>query len=98
MIKIVTFCVVILCALADPPTPFWGGNPIFTTNFKINVKSPYSDNATWTAKYYYNSNLKAERYEYDEGQFDEMCWASGAKFWEKIKCNVIHASNGWSYV
>ena len=52
----------------------------------------------WTATYYYNTNLKAERYEYDEGQMDQMCWASGTKFWQKNKCNVIYASDGYIYV
>ena len=40
-----------------PPT--WGGNPVYTVKVKMVYDSPQ---ANWTFTYFYDWNLKAERY------------------------------------
>ena len=99
--KVVYLLTILLgvCVFADPPTPFWGGNPVWSTKMSL-----YSKNGTkpevenFTGTYYYNWNLKTERYNYDANQNDEMCRISGFKNWEFVRCNVIYAKDGWAYV
>ena len=48
-----------------PPT--WGGNPRYTVNVKMLNDDPV---ATWMFKYYYDWNLKVERYEHQAPEQD----------------------------
>ena len=47
---IYTFC--------DPPTPFWGGNPVWTTKIRVISKNATGEAMNMTATYYYNWNVK----------------------------------------
>jgi hypothetical protein len=51
-----------------PPT--WGGNKVYTVKVGMVNNDP---KVNWTFTYYYDWNLKAERYEHEAGQEDEMC-------------------------
>ena len=49
----------IACVLADPPTPFWGGNPVWTTKIRsMSKNSSNPESSNMTAQYFYNWNVK----------------------------------------
>lgn len=78
----------------SPPT--WGGNPRYTVKVTILNDNPA---VVWNFTYYYDWNLKAERYEHEAPQQDQMCLLPETTF-EKggIHCTVTFASDGWSYL
>ena len=61
---------------ADPPFPNWGGN---ATHFGFSVNATFDDTADspehpiWNFTYYYDWNLKAERYDHELGQHIDVC-------------------------
>ena len=78
--KVVYLLTIILtvCVFCDPPTPFWGGNPIWNAKMSLYFIDKHTqESQNFTADYFYNWNLKAERYNYDANQNDEICRASG---------------------
>lgn len=84
--------------VADPPTPYWGGNPVWTSRLRVISKNATGEAMNMTATYYYNWNVKGERYDYDDNQNAQMCFQSGVEKWEKVKCNVIYASDHYIYI
>ena len=80
---------------ADPPKPFWGGNPIYKVNVSFLNNDPVM---RWNLSYYYNWNLKAERYEHQGPHADELCLAADPPFSKNDSCTAIFATDGWSYV
>lgn len=96
---IIALVILVLAVRSDPPTPYWGGNPVWSAKVRvISHNSSASESTNMTAQYYYNANINGERYDYDNNQNDEMCRISGFEKWEKVRCNVIYAKDGWSYV
>lgn len=93
-------CVFLLIAIAcsfrvrAPSPPFWGGNPKYTVNITLMNDNP---KVTWNFTYYYDSTLKAERYEHQAPQTDEMCWLAGTAF-KNDTCTITFATDGWSYI
>jgi hypothetical protein len=91
----------ILCAAvaADPPVPNWGGN---ATHFAFSVNATFTDTAdapkhpVWNFSYYYDWNLKAERYDHAEGQHIDVCEVVDIPAGEA--CTVLAASDGKQYV
>lgn len=66
--KILILAVLILAALVSCQTPpNWGGNPRYTVKVKMLNDDPV---ATWNFTYFYDWNLKAERYEHEAPQTD----------------------------
>ena len=95
----VVLCFILCCSvLADPPTPFWGGNPNWYVKLRVISHNATGEPMDMTASYYYNWEVKGERYDYDANQNAQMCRASGHEDWQKVKCNVIYSSNKWIYV
>ena len=93
------FCIIFLALISlsfcqTPPS--WGGNPRYTVKVKMLNDAPV---ATWNFMYYYDWNLKAERYEHDAPQEDEMCLLPTTSFKKDgIPCVVTFATDGWSYI
>ena len=56
----------LVVAFSQTPPP-WGGNPVYTVRVKMLNNDPIT---TWNFTYYYDWNLKAERYEHDAPQED----------------------------
>ena len=57
-------------SLTIPPTPNWGGNNThfgFSVNATLNDVSDAPDHPIWNFSYYYDWNLKAERYDHHQG-------------------------------
>lgn len=75
--------------------PKWGGSPRFT----VKVKMHNNDLVNWTFVYYYDWNIKSERYEHDSPQDDEMCLLPPTSFKkDNLSCEVTFAKDGWSYI
>jgi hypothetical protein len=83
---------------AEPPVPNWGGNK---DHFAFSVDATFYDPAdapdhpTWDFSYYYDWNLKAERYDHDEGQHIDVCRVVGIV---NEACTVLSAVDGQLYV
>ena len=88
-----------VCVVADPPFPNWGGN---ATHFAFSVDATFTDTAdapehpVWNFSYYYDWNLKAERYDHAEGQHIDVCKIVNIPPGEA--CTVLAASDGKQYV
>ena len=84
----------------DKTFPRWGGNDSVTEySVKVNMTdiSDSPKHPKWEFLYYYNDDIKAERYEHAAGQDDEICvHIAGVKYGQP--CNVIFSSDGWSYI
>jgi hypothetical protein len=64
---LIAFLLIVLAVVTHSQTPpSWGGNPRYTVKVKMLNNKPI---ATWNFIYYYDWNLKVERYEH-EGQED----------------------------
>ena len=85
---------VIAIASSQKP-PFWGGNPVYSVNVSFLYNDPVM---TWNFTYFYNWNLKAERYEHYAPQADEMCLLADPPFTQNDSCRVTFATDGWSYI
>ncbi len=54
---------------------------------------------TWNFTYFYDWNLKAERYEHEAPEQDEMCMLPDTTFTKGgLPCTITFASDGWSYI
>lgn len=66
-----TKCLLLSCLLvvilAQPSPPWWGGNPQYKVKVLMTYDSPVM---TWNFSYYYDSTIKAERYEHTAPQAD----------------------------
>lgn len=91
------FIILLAVALASAESPpFWGGNPRYTVKVKMLNDDPV---ATWNFLYFYDWNLKAERYEHDAPQEDQMCLLPTTSFKkDAIPCAITFATDGWSYI
>lgn len=58
--KNIILILIISLAIAQTP-PNWGGNPRYTVKVKMLNDNPIQ---TWNFTYYYDWNLKSERYEH----------------------------------
>ena len=81
-------------ALTKTP-PIWGGNTRFSVNVSMLNNKPVM---RWNFTYYYDSNVKAERYEHQAPQADEMCLMASPPFTINDSCVVTFATDGWSYI
>ena len=91
---IIVCLLLVLAASEDNPTPpGWGGNP----QFSVKVNEVLNTTA-FSFMYYYNWNLKAERYEYGPDAVEQMCKASGYPYYQNKRCNVIYANDHNIYV
>lgn len=53
----------------------------------------------WTFTYFYDWSIKAERYEHQQGQYDEMCLLPNTTFNKGgVPCDITFAQDGWSYI
>jgi hypothetical protein len=83
----------------EPPVPNWGGN---AAHFAFSVNASFTDTADapehpiWNFSYYYNWNLKAERYDHAAGQHIDVCKIVSIPAGEA--CTVLAASDGKQYV
>lgn len=87
--------ITLLCFVSAQKPPYWGGSPKYTVNVSFLYNEPVM---TWNFTYYYDWNLKAERYEHYAPQADEMCLLANPPFTINNSCTVIFAKDGWSYI
>jgi hypothetical protein len=84
---------------SEPPIPNWGGN---AAQFSFSVNATFTDTAdapqhpVWNFSYYYDWNLKAERYDHAPGQHIDVCRVVSIPAGEA--CTVLAASDGNQYV
>lgn len=93
--RLLLACVLVLAAVAQPNPPFWGGKPQYKVNVVMTDDSPIM---TWNFSYYYDSTIKAERYEHKAPQADEMCLLANPPYGVNDSCVVIFSDDGWSYI
>ena len=97
MLLIGTACPATLAG--EPPVPNWGGN---AAHFAFSVQATFTDTAdapqhpVWNFSYYYDWNLKAERYDHATGQHIDVCKIVSIPAGEA--CTVLAASDGNQYV
>jgi hypothetical protein len=88
----------IACSAIAPPVPNWGGN---ATHFAFSVEATFTDVAdapehpVWNFSYYYDWNLRAERYDHHEGQHIDVCKVVDIV---DTPCTVLSASDGKLYI
>jgi hypothetical protein len=76
--------------------PSWGGNPRYTVRVKMLNDKPA---VSWNFTYFYDWTLKAERYEHEAPQEDEMCLLPVTVFKKDGEpCTVTFSTDGWSYI
>ena len=90
---IITLNIVSLASATIPLPPLWGGVSTFRVLVNLTNPDPITN---WLFAYYHDSDLNAERYEHFPPQYDEMC--TGLPYGSDQQCNVIFATNGWSYL
>lgn len=94
-LTLVVFACLLMVVLSQKP-PFWGGNPRYTVKVLMLNDNPA---VSWNFTYYYDWSLKAERYEHQAPQQDEMCLLPDTSFQKGgIPCVITFASDGWSYI
>eukprot|EP01105_Mastigella_eilhardi_P005499 TRINITY_DN17198_c0_g1_i1.p1 TRINITY_DN17198_c0_g1~~TRINITY_DN17198_c0_g1_i1.p1 ORF type:complete len:265 (+),score=74.08 TRINITY_DN17198_c0_g1_i1:65-796(+) len=81
--------------------PLWGGTPAFTV--PVNETTYNGASVQWGFRYYYDASQRfqqrtVERYEHAPPQWDMMCQDLGVDNSQKYQCNVVFATDGWSYV
>ena len=85
-------------SVSAPPVPNWGGN---ATHFAFSVNATFTDTAdapkhpVWNFSYYYDWNLKAERYDHRQGQHIDVCKTVNVV---DEPCSVLSASDGNLYI
>jgi hypothetical protein len=85
----------LICLSCQQSPPFWGGNTRYTVNVNIN----YNPGVAWKFTYYYDWNLKAERYEHDADQASDVCGLADTPFSKDGQtCIVTAARDGWTYI
>jgi hypothetical protein len=88
-----------LSSATEPPVPNWGGN---ASHFAFSVNATFYDTAdspthpSWNFSYYYDWNLKAERYDHSTGQGIDVCRVVNIPDGEA--CTVLSSSDGNLYV
>lgn len=93
------FALVCVFGVEKPP-PRWGGNNttlswvalVNMTNFADAPGHPF-----WQFRYFYDWTLKADRYEHQEGQYDEVC-AGFALHPLGEPCTVLNSLDGNMYI
>ena len=73
MNAVLIFITFLFIGLAQNP-PFWGGNPRYSVKVHFTYDHPVAE---WNFTYFYDSKLKAERWEHEASQHDRICnWAT----------------------
>ena len=83
----------------EPPVPNWGGNAehyAFSVNATFTDTADAPDHPVWNFSYYYNWDLKAERYDHATGEHIDVCKIVSIPGGEA--CTVLAASDGNQYV
>jgi len=93
MKTLIIIALVAVCFAISPP--MWGGNPVYTVRVEMLNNAPV---AKWNFTYYYNSNLKVERYEHEGPQTDEACYLAEGRFNKNNSCAITFATDGWMYI
>ena len=94
-LKLILLVILMGLTFSAPTPPIWGG----ALQYTVNVSFIYDDPVmTWNFTYYYNWNLKAERYEHHAPQADEACLIANPPYGINESCAVTFATDGWMYV
>ena len=82
------------------PPPRWGGNNetlAFTAGVNMTDQHVSATHPNWRFMYRYNWNLRASRYDHDQGQRDEVCAGMPGQA-EGDPCTVLNAGNSVLYL
>eukprot|EP01065_Artemidia_motanka_P026075 TRINITY_DN3099_c0_g1_i5.p1 TRINITY_DN3099_c0_g1~~TRINITY_DN3099_c0_g1_i5.p1 ORF type:complete len:486 (+),score=171.41 TRINITY_DN3099_c0_g1_i5:62-1519(+) len=80
-------------AATNASYPKWGGATQFKVEVNMTDVSDSPDHPSWRFNYFYNSDLRASRYEHLGQQHDEVCGKSRSG----KPCTVIYGSNPHQY-